>query len=215
LALSQSGGFLLTIASGILSMSYRAPVALIALLIASGCNDYSAAPDPAAPPESLPPKAAGPDSAGPNAAPVNLVIGDEKKLAEMVAAHKGKVVYVDFWATWCPECVEGFPHSVELAHKHKEKGLATIAVSFDSLENESEVREFLAGQHADFENLLSKYDGANQEAAEGFQMSALPQYRLYDRKGELRYRWEADSEDLKKPGFVEAKLEELLAEKAE
>ena len=150
---------------------------------------------------------------GCNTEQVNLVIGDEKKFAELVAAHQGEVVFVDFWATWCDTCVEGFPHSVQLSRKHKDEGLATIAVSFDELQNEPAVRQFLAKQGADFENVLSIYDGANQEAAEGFEMSALPQYRLYDRMGQLRYRWEADAEELKQPGILEEKIAELLAEK--
>src|SRR5262245_11063367 len=118
-------------------MSSRAWLALFAAAIFAGCNGNSSAPNTGgpntaspnvvSPPESLPPQLVGQEKPGLSPAAVNVIIGDEKKLAEMIAAHKGHVVYVDFWATWCGPCVEGFPHSVELAHKHKEKGLATIA----------------------------------------------------------------------------------------
>jgi thiol-disulfide isomerase/thioredoxin len=140
-------------------------------------------------------------------ADIKLVKGDAKSLAAMIAEHKGNVVFVDFWATWCGPCVEGFPHTVEISKKFKEQGVATIAISFDNLESEPAVREFLSKQGADFENLLSKYDGVNQEAAVDFAVDAVPQYRLYDRQGNQRYKWVGQSDE------IEAKIQELLAEK--
>ena len=97
---------------------------------------------------------------------------------------------------------------MKLHKKYQEQGLATIAVSFDSLENEGSVREFLKKQGAQFDNLLSKYDGVSQEAAVDFDVEALPQYRLYDRQGKLRHKWEGKSEE------IEPAIQALLAEKA-
>jgi len=138
---------------------------------------------------------------------VNLIVGDAKALDKLIAGHKGQVVFVDCWATWCGPCVEGFPHTVSLAKKYRDQGLATIAVSFDQLDDQTKVRDFLAKQGADFENVLSKYDGVNQRAAVDFDVEALPQYRLYDRRGKLREKWEGKSDE------IEPKIEELLAEK--
>lgn len=140
---------------------------------------------------------------------VRLVRGDAKALDELVAAQKGKVVLVDYWATWCLPCVENFPHTVELAAKHRKQGLATIAVNFDLLEEEPKVREFLAKVGADFENVISQHDSIGQKPAEDFGIGPLPEYRLYDRQGKLSQKWEgtAPGEELTK------KIEELLAEK--
>ena len=137
---------------------------------------------------------------------VGLVRGDAKKLEELIAKHQGKVVLVDYWATWCGPCVENFPHTVELAKKYRAEGLATIAVSFDLLDDEPKVREFLATQEAGFDHLLSIYDGVNQRAANDFDVEALPQYRLYDRQGKLRERWEGTTDEM------ESKIQQLLAE---
>jgi thiol-disulfide isomerase/thioredoxin len=137
---------------------------------------------------------------------VTLHVGDEKKLAEMIAAHQGKVVFVDYWATWCESCVEFFPHTVETHNKYKDQGLATIAVSFDLLEDKPKVEQFLADQQADFDNLLSNYDDVGQEVANAFEFEALPQFRLYDRTGKMRYEWKD------KPTDLDQRVEELLAE---
>jgi thiol-disulfide isomerase/thioredoxin len=138
---------------------------------------------------------------------VSLVVGDAAKLREMIAQHKGKVVLVDCWATWCGPCVQAFPHTVEMANKYRDQGLATIAVSFDELADQPRVVDFLERHGAWFDNLLSKHDGVSQAAAHDFEVEALPQYRLYDRQGRLRHRWEGASDEL------ERRIVELLAER--
>jgi thiol-disulfide isomerase/thioredoxin len=138
-------------------------------------------------------------------AAVKLKIGDGSALKAMIAARKGSVVFVDYWATWCHPCVEYFPHTVEFSRTYKDKGLATIAVSLDSPPDEAKVREFLASQSADFENLLSSYE-PGEGAFVGFEIDLVPHFRLYDRQGKLRHKWDAKPED------AQQRIEELLAE---
>jgi thiol-disulfide isomerase/thioredoxin len=193
-------------------MTFPKPLALICLLLA-GCKFESTSPPDGAPdvvetPAAPPRSAAGASGLTPEQ--VNLVVGDEKKLAEMVAAHKGKVVFVDYWATWCEPCVEYFPHTVEMHRKYKDQGLATIAVAFDEPDDEgiAAAREFLAKQGAEFENLLNAY-GNGTEAQNAFDLEVVPHFRLYNRKGELVQKWD------NKPPDADALIEQLLAEKAE
>jgi thiol-disulfide isomerase/thioredoxin len=135
-----------------------------------------------------------------------LLVGDGQKLRDLIAAHKGQVVFVDYWATWCEPCVAAFPHTVEISRKYKDKGLATIAVSYDELADKEKVVKFLADQGAHFENLLSSYDGVGTEAAKDFDVEVLPTFLLYDKQGKLRHKWEEKAAD------IEQKIEALLAE---
>lgn len=180
--------------------SWRLHGLLILVVLVAGCGETNTNVSSSSPNGSE-------SAAALKPADVRLTVGDEKALDAMIAAHKGKVVFVDYWATWCHPCVEYFPHTVEMSRKYKDQGLQTIAVSFDELEDEAKAREFLAKQGADFENLLSKY-GVGTEANEAFQIEQVPHFRLYDRKGQMRHKWDAKPED------ADEKVRELLAEPA-
>jgi peroxiredoxin len=57
-----------------------------------------------------------------------------------LSAYRGKVVLLDFWATWCDPCREETPHLVELQNKYRNQGLQIIGVSMD--DSPEPVREF-------------------------------------------------------------------------
>jgi thiol-disulfide isomerase/thioredoxin len=154
---------------------------------------------------------ASPSSATPSTSATTeptLKRADAAALNDLIASHKGQVVLVDYWATWCGPCVANFPHTVELAKKHKADGLATIAVSFDLFDDEPKAREFLAKQRADFDNLISSHNAIGQKPAEDFDIGPLPEYRLYDRQGKLRQKWESGVDQAE----LDKKVAELLAE---
>jgi peroxiredoxin len=78
-------------------------------------------------------KASANRSCGPDAKPANLdfIIKDMDGKDVNLAAFKGKVVLLNFWATWCAPCLEEIPSFVELQAQYRDKGLAVVGISVD------------------------------------------------------------------------------------
>lgn len=138
-------------------------------------------------PQTEPPLMQPSDSATPAAATsIAVQVVDRAGFDEVLAKHKGKVVLVDYWATWCAPCRKKFPHTVVLAKEHQADDLAVIGVSLDDDEAHEDVVKFLTEQQAAFDNLRSK-TGASDESFESFEIpnGALPCLRLFGRDGQL------------------------------
>lgn len=69
---------------------------------------------------------------------------NETSYPQLITSAKGKVVLVDFWATWCKPCRAEMPLIAKLAAKMKSKGVETITVSADEPEAEAAAKKFLA-----------------------------------------------------------------------
>jgi thiol-disulfide isomerase/thioredoxin len=113
---------------------------------------------------------------------------DSEALKKAVAGLKGKVVFVNFWATWCAPCVAEFPDIVKLYQKYHAKGLEVIAVSFD-MEAPTAV-PFLDRQKADFINLWKGPKQEDDAFMTGFDkecLGALPVSWLFDQNGKRIY----------------------------
>lgn len=63
--------------------------------------------------------------------------------------YKGKVVILDFWATWCPPCVKEIPHFNELAREYKDEGLVVLGISLDRGGSE-DVEKFMKRNPIDY-----------------------------------------------------------------
>lgn len=96
-----------------------------------------------------------------------------------LAALKGKVVYVDFWATWCVPCRKSFPWMNEMNAKYKKQGLEIIAISMDS--KREKVKKFLEKVPANF---TIAYDPEG-EIADAYKVQVMPSSFIIDRKGKL------------------------------
>lgn len=115
-----------------------------------------------------------------------VLVVDRAGFDEVLAKHKGQVVLVDYWATWCPACRKKFPHTVALAKEHQADGFTVIGVAIDDDDTHEEVVKFLTEQHATFDNLRSKA-GLSEEAFDAFEIpgGTLPCLRLFDREGKV------------------------------
>lgn len=158
-------------------------------------------------------KSSGDQAASASAKPAEITLqkADEKEFATWLEAQRGRVVFVDFWATWCVQCVELFPHTVDLHKQFGDRGLTVASISFDDPADETPVKEFLARQGATFANFITPYDA--MEAAEAFAIDggALPHLRLYDREGKLVKKFFQGPENKFQPSDIDREIEALLA----
>ena len=110
------------------------------------------------------------------AAEFNVPTPDGSTLA--LGALRGKVVLLNFWATWCEPCLEEMPAMERLARAYRERGLAVLAVSVDR-EGASVVRPFLKRHALSF---LAGLD-PQQAVARLYRIWALPSSIILSRKG--------------------------------
>jgi len=92
--------------------------------------------------------------------------------------QRGKVVLVNFWATWCPPCRKEMPDLEGLYKQFKDQGLVILAISD---EVESKVRPFVAEQKVTYPILLDP----GRKVNDIFQIEGIPKTFVYDRNGKL------------------------------
>lgn len=128
-------------------------------------------------------------------------VNDQGKLDS--ATLQGKVVLVNFWATWCPPCRKELPALMKLQEKYRDKGFAVVGVSMDE-GGASSVGKFLAKQKITYPVILG-----DSELTRGFGgVIGVPATFLVDRKGELAIRFDGfASED-----ELQEEIEKLLKE---
>ena len=96
---------------------------------------------------------------------------------------RGKVVVLNFWATWCAPCVEELPSLVNLQQRMRNKGITVLAVSVD--QDESLYRRFVQDHNV---NLLTVRD-ANQTSNNLYGTFKFPETYIIDRNGVMRRKF--------------------------
>ena len=91
---------------------------------------------------------------------------------------KGKVVIVNFWATWCPPCRKEMPDLEYLYNKFKDQGFVILAISD---EKEETVKEFITKNNYTYPVLLDP----GRKVNEAYLMDGIPKSFIYDREGKM------------------------------
>ena len=150
---------------------------------------------------------------GEQAAAVDLQPTDNARLQEIIGQHKGKIVVVDFWATWCTTCKALMPHTAELQRQHA-TDLVVITVALDDAEQAPAARQFLAKLDGQFTHLISTSGGGPKSLDEFDLADGVPHYKFYDREGKLAKVLDTDLERLATEESIDAALAELLQPKS-
>ena len=105
-----------------------------------------------------------------------------KVFEDILAAYKGKVIYMDVWASWCGPCRREMPHSKKLKEKFKGKDVAFVYLSTDkNLEDWEKILKImqLKGEHYRASSDIHKYLGSE------FNLRYIPHYIIFDQEGKL------------------------------
>jgi thiol-disulfide isomerase/thioredoxin len=115
---------------------------------------------------------------------------------------RGRVVLVDFWASWCAPCHRSFPWLASLHQRFAGRGLAIVAIDLDKDRDAADA--FLAGQSAPF---TVAFDPAGR-TAEAYRVAVMPSSYLVDAGGRIVYAHAGF--DPKRTATIESLIEEAI-----
>jgi cytochrome c biogenesis protein CcmG, thiol:disulfide interchange protein DsbE len=120
-----------------------------------------------------------------------------------LANYKGRVLVIDFFASWCQPCTKSIPHIIELNRKYGKQGLQILGLSLD--EDKNDLIDFITPKKLNYPVAL-----ANEELQTEYGLHSIPTIVLIDKKGIVveKYMGLTDETAIK----IEATIKRLLAE---
>lgn len=100
-----------------------------------------------------------------------------------LSQYRGKVVVLNFWATWCPPCIQETPAMVEMTRRMKDKGVVVLAVSIDA--DDAAYHKFLKDYNV---NMITVRDEA-RKASNLYGTFGWPESYIIDRNGVIRRKF--------------------------
>jgi thiol-disulfide isomerase/thioredoxin len=123
-----------------------------------------------------------------------------------LADFQGKVILIDFWASWCGPCRQELPYLIELQQKYKNSDFEIIAVNID--DKISNAIKFINEISGTISFPIVK--DSQQKIPPQFQIKGMPSTILVDKKGVIRY-WHTGFKNSYKEDYV-SEIDKLLAE---
>lgn len=134
----------------------------------------------------------------------NLTLKKLDNTSFQISDLKGDVVYVDFWATWCPPCRKSFPWMEAMHQRYKDLGFQIVAISLDN--KRGVIDQFLKTMDANF---TIAHDPSG-DSATAFKVKGMPSSYLIDRRGNI-HKTHMGFND-KDKAKLESEIKNLLAE---
>jgi peroxiredoxin len=109
----------------------------------------------------------------------DFTLADSKDTTIKLSKYRGRVVLLDFWATWCGGCKVEIPWYIEFQKKYKDSGLSVVGVSVDD-DGWKSVKPFLEAKQVNYPVVIGDWDLAGR-----FGTTSLPATLLIDRNGRV------------------------------
>ena len=113
---------------------------------------------------------------------LDLVLNDLQGQPQTFAQWRGKLLIVNYWATWCLPCREEMPGFSRLHEKYRDKGVQFVGISID---NAAKIAEFVKATPVSYPLLIGDIGAMENSAALGNTRQALPFTAVFDRHGRL------------------------------
>jgi cytochrome c biogenesis protein CcmG, thiol:disulfide interchange protein DsbE len=123
--------------------------------------------------------------------------------AVTLANYKGRVLVIDFFASWCQPCTKSIPHIIELNRKYAPQGLQVLGLSLD--EDKDDLIDFITPKKLNYPVAL-----ANEELQTDYGLHSIPTLVLIDKKGVVVEKYMGLTDETAKK--IEAAIKRLLAE---
>ncbi len=129
----------------------------------------------------------------------------DEELELFMQRHHGKIIYLDFWASWCVPCRKSFPWMNNMQEKYETQGFVVISINLDA--ERSLAKKFLQEVTAEFSVI---YDNKGV-LAKKFQLKGMPSSYLFNRQGQLISAHNGFND--KKKQLFEQEIQQAIAKK--
>ncbi len=130
--------------------------------------------------------------------------GSDKLFNDVIKEFKGKVVYVDFWASWCPPCRQQMPHAKTMHQDYAKKEVVFLYISFDRSDDawKKGIEKFgIQGHH------IMPGTALGNDINTKFQVTGIPRYLIIDKNGKVV---DADAPRPSQTQDLKSKIDALL-----
>lgn len=139
------------------------------------------------------------------AADIQLDVASWEETQAIIAEHKGKVVVIDLWSTFCVPCVKEFPNLVAIHEKYGDDVVClSLNCNYSGLaphdKEKVAVLEFLTAQKATFRNLMNREEDTDLYKKVG--IASIPVVQVYGRDGKLAKQFDNEKDEYGKNGFT-------------
>ncbi|MDR2426269.1 MAG: TlpA family protein disulfide reductase [Endomicrobium sp.] len=132
----------------------------------------------------------------------DFTLQDTNGKAVTLSDYKGKVVFIDFWASWCPPCISSVP-AVKYLHKKMSANQDVVVLGINSGEDAKTVASFMNNMGIDYPNLYS-----NNSVIQKYKITGIPAFFIINKNGEIVKKYSGYRKNLEKEWYEE--IEKLL-----